>query len=1313
MTRYVYAFGGGTADGRARDKSVLGGKGANLAEMASLGLPVPPGFTISTDVCRYVMEHGAGEYPPALSDEVGGALARVEELAKARFGGPVVSTAAGAPLLVSVRSGAPASMPGMMDTILNLGLNDQTVAALAAQSSNARFAWDCYRRFVAMYGEVVLGVVAPSEQDEAPFDVLLDDLKRRHKANRDQDLGEAALREAVALFKAKVLEVTGAPFPDDVRTQLWGAIGAVFRSWNNPRADYYRKLHGIPASMGTAVNVQAMVFGNLGDDCATGVAFTRNPATGTAELYGEFLTNAQGEDVVAGIRTPKPLTELASVLPAAHAELVRVAKLLEDHFRDMQDLEFTIQRGQLFMLQTRNGKRTGKAMVKIAVEMVTEGKLTPREAVLRVDPNKLDEVLHPTIDPKARPPAAAKGLPASPGAAIGRIVFTANAAQEWAQKGEQVILVRTDTSPEDIHGMKAASGILTARGGMTCVAGDTRVLTDHGLLTAVEVFAIFERGSLIKILSFDTRAMRPVWRDVVAAGKKPSSVISVSVSQTGRVDENVLRLTSDHKTYVLERRALAKKPIEQVLSAEDFIVAIDRIPPLTETATSPSLAYVAGALMSDGYVKVTPTKGSVTFIQKPTEEKAAFIAEVERAFLAAFEVPFSYVRERETVSTLRGREIRGSVQDRICFRREPAARLAWIRDNLPTWVMSLDETALRMFLAGYVDGDGTYAAESSEVRLQITISGTKPRNLEGVVLACLRLGIVPQVTTNRDAFCVQIVERVEDILSFTQRVHAEIRPRTYESRCLAVRGLFEDIVDDVNFMGRVREGIKRNLMFGAHKVRRDILPLCPGDAARDLEALLSAPIRSLRVKQVAEAEPAEVFNFEVDAADEIDKNFVVFTSRLTPVLVSNSHAAVVARGMGKCCVTSCTSLRVDAAKKTAAIVGGGKETRLKEGDKITLDGSTGEVFLGSAPLVPAQLGSELGTLMEWVDSFRTLKVRTNADTPIDARTARSFGAEGIGLCRTEHMFFQPERILAVREMILAADEAGRRAALAKILPMQRGDFAELFRVMDGLPVTIRLLDPPLHEFLPHAPAEIEEVAAQLGKPASVIAAKVAELTEANPMLGHRGCRLAITYPEIYETQAKAIAEAAAEVHAAGVAVHPEIMIPLVMTPQELSGLRGLVASAFERALAAAGVSIPYTIGTMIELPRACVVADRIAEHADFFSFGTNDLTQTTFGLSRDDAGRFLPTYVDRGVLPADPFAVLDQDGVGALIELGVRGGRVTRPTLKVGICGEHGGEPSSVEFCHRAGFDYVSCSPFRVPIARVAAARAALAQEPK
>jgi pyruvate, orthophosphate dikinase len=873
---WVYRFGGGAAEGGAGEKALLGGKGANLSEMTQLGIPVPPGFTLTTEVCRHVMT--GGDYPDGLKDEVDAALARVEELTGARFGDRE------RPLLVSVRSGAPVSMPGMMDTVLNLGLNDTTVAGLAAQTGDARFAWDCYRRFVAMYGDVVLGVVAPGEHDPSPFERLLDEARERYRVDRDADLTEAALRELVAGFKAEVVKATGTPFPDDVRDQLWGAIAAVFRSWDTPRAQAYRRMNGIAGEMGTAVNVQAMVFGNLGEDSATGVAFTRNPSTGEAALYGEFLTNAQGEDVVAGIRTPQPISELERIQPAAFRQLAEVCQRLEARFKDMQDVEFTIQRGTLWMLQTRTGKRTGQAMVKVAVDLVAEGVLSHSDAVRRIDPARLDEVLHPTIDPKARPKAVAKGLPASPGAVIGRVVFSAGDAQAWAQKGERVILVRVETSPEDIHGMKAAVGILTARGGMT------------------------------------------------------------------------------------------------------------------------------------------------------------------------------------------------------------------------------------------------------------------------------------------------------------------------------------------------------------------------------------------------------------------------------------SHAAVVARGMGKCCITGCSALRVHGARARMTL----GEITVKQGDTITLDGSTGEVFTGVLPLVPARMTGELSQLMGWVDEVRALRVRTNADTPADARTARAFGAEGIGLCRTEHMFFQPDRILAVRQMILARDEVGRRAALAKILPMQREDFLSIFRVMNGLPVTIRLLDPPLHEFLPHTDHEIEEVANELGEPAAALSAKVVELTEANPMLGHRGCRLAITHPEIYETQAQAIAEAAAAAVAEGVRVHPEIMIPFVFIPGELARLRAQVSAVVDRVFAAAGQAIPYHVGTMIELPRACLVADQIAAHADFFSFGTNDLTQTTLGLSRDDVSRFLPAYLETDLLAIDPFVALDQDGVGQLVRLAVERGRGVKPDLQVGICGEHGGEPSSIAFCHRIGLDYVSCSPFRIPIARVAAARAAL-----
>ncbi|MEZ4402702.1 MAG: pyruvate, phosphate dikinase [Kofleriaceae bacterium] len=896
MNRWLYTFGCDPASAvpparvpdRAAAKQLLGGKGAGLVEMTQLGLPVPPGFTLTTEVARHRSQTGAA--PAGLDAEIAAAIAAVGAATGTAFGD------GDRPLLVSVRSGAPVSMPGMMDTILNLGLNPVTVAGLAARTGDARFAWDCYRRFLAMYSEVVLGVGADADDhDESVFERLLADRKYAAGVSKDSELPAAELEQLCAAYHAAVLAATGAPFPDDVQVQLAGAIDAVFRSWDNPRAEAYRQMQGISAAMGTGVTVQAMVFGNLGDSSATGVAFTRDPSTGAAALYGEYLINAQGEDVVAGVRTPEHIDGLARDFPEAHAALVDVCARLEAHHADMQDLEFTVQDRQLWMLQSRTGKRTGRAMVKIAVDLVREGRIDQATAIRRIEPPKLDELLHPTLDPKARPAAAlAKGLPASPGAAIGAVVFTAAEAAAAAGKGERVLLVRTETSPEDIVGMKAAVGILTARGGMT------------------------------------------------------------------------------------------------------------------------------------------------------------------------------------------------------------------------------------------------------------------------------------------------------------------------------------------------------------------------------------------------------------------------------------SHAAVVARGMGKPCITGASGVRVEAARGQVTIAGkgGAPDQVFRRGDVLTLDGGTGEVFAGPLPLAPAALSPELAELMAWVDATRTLKVRTNADTPTDARTARAFGAEGIGLCRTEHMFFAADRILAVREMILADDEAGRRAALAKILPMQQADFTEIFTAMDGLPVTIRLLDPPLHEFLPHRGAEVASVAASLGLTPEAVTAKVAGLTEANPMLGHRGCRLAITFPEIYEVQAVAIARAALAARAAGADVHPEIMIPFVIVPEELARLRALVEATVERELTSAGQALRYTIGTMIELPRACLVADQIAAHADFFSFGTNDLTQTTLGLSRDDVASFLPSYLEAGLLAADPFVTLDVAGVGQLVATAVARGRQAKPGLKLGVCGEHGGDPASVAAFHRLGLDYVSCSPFRVPIARVAAAQAALAKDP-
>ena len=882
--KWVYNFGDGRAEGRASMKETLGGKGANLAEMASLGLPVPPGFTITSDVCTYYYEHSKS-YPKELTGQVEKALEQVGKVAGKIFGD------AKNPLLVSVRSGARASMPGMMDTVLNLGLNDQTVEALAELSGDRRFAYDSYRRFITMYSDVVLGF------EHHNFEDILDTFKDGQGYQSDTDLTADDWVELVGKYKDALRKETGKDFPQDPHDQLWGAIGAVFGSWMNARAVTYRRLHDIPQSWGTAVNVQAMVFGNLGETSATGVAFTRNPSTGAKHLYGEFLINAQGEDVVAGIRTPQDITETArkesgsdrpsmeAAMPDAFKELTRIYTLLEKHYRDMQDMEFTVERGKLWMLQTRNGKRTARAALRIAVELANEGLITRKEAIARVEPSSLDQLLHPTIDPVATRDVIATGLPASPGAASGEIVFSSDEAAKLQADGRKVILVRIETSPEDIHGMHAAEGILTTRGGMT------------------------------------------------------------------------------------------------------------------------------------------------------------------------------------------------------------------------------------------------------------------------------------------------------------------------------------------------------------------------------------------------------------------------------------SHAAVVARGMGKPCVSGAGTIRVDYGRGLMAI---GSRT-FKAGDVITIDGAMGQVLAGRMPMIEPELSGEFGTLMAWADEARKLRVRTNADTPADARVAIKFGAEGIGLCRTEHMFFEETRIRTVREMILADDEQRRRAALAKLLPMQRADFVELFEIMQGLPVTIRLLDPPLHEFLPHTQSEIEEVARAMDADPRRLQDRVRELAEFNPMLGFRGVRLAIAYPEIAEMQARAIFEAAAvAAKRTGKPVVPEIMVPLIATKAELDMIKGRIEVTAQSVMKDQGAKFTYQVGTMIELPRAALLAGEIANSAEFFSFGTNDLTQTTYGISRDDAGGFLGTYISRGIFEVDPFISLDRDGVGELIRIGVTRGRKTRPGLKVGICGEHGGDPASVTFCHQLGLDYVSCSPYRVPIARLAAAQAAL-----
>ena len=865
-------------------RNELGGKGANLAEMSRLGVPVPAGFTIGTAICNEFYERGR-KLPARVKREALAALAKIERIMEARFGD------AERPLLVSVRSGARVSMPGMMDTVLNLGLNDRTVEGLAAQSGDRRFAFDSYRRFVQMYGDVVLGV------DHDRFEATLERMKLARGVEGDSELSAGDLAKLVAEFKAIVLDATGKPFPEKPLDQLWGAVAAVFGSWRIPRAETYRRLNGIPSDWGTAVNVQAMVFGNLGEESATGVAFTRDPSTGEKRFFGEYLPQAQGEDVVAGIRTPHAISRadrapgappsMQEALPDCYRQLLDVARRLEKHFAEMQDLEFTVQRGKLWMLQTRTGKRTARAAVKIAVDLAREKTIDTRTAVMRVEPSQLDQLLHPTLDAAAAPPPLGQGLPASPGAAGGRVVFDADTAEEAAARGEKVILVRRETSPEDIGGMHAAQGILTALGGMT------------------------------------------------------------------------------------------------------------------------------------------------------------------------------------------------------------------------------------------------------------------------------------------------------------------------------------------------------------------------------------------------------------------------------------SHAAVVARGMGKCCVAGCSELSVDPARGRAEI--GGVE--LKEGDVVTLDGSTGRIYRGEVATVRAPLGSDFRKLMGWADKYRRMRVRGNADTPEDAAQAVEFGAEGIGLCRTEHMFFQPERLLAVRRTILAGDARERAEALEEILPMQRDDFAGIFRALKGRPVTIRLLDPPLHEFLPHTDAELAQMAADMGVPEPELRRKVEALREFNPMLGHRGCRLAITYPEIYEVQVRAIVEAACLCAQEGVRTRPEIMVPLTASAEEMAVLRELIDRTAKAALKRAGRRLSYQVGTMIEVPRAALVAGEIAALADFFSFGTNDLTQTAMGLSRDDSGRFLPEYVERELLPEDPFVSLDADGVGQLVDLAAERGRGAKPGLKLGICGEHGGDPRSIGFCESVGLDYVSCSPFRVPIARLAAAQAAIEAE--
>ncbi len=1284
-------------------KDLLGGKGANLAEMANLGIPVPPGFTISTEVCAIYSENNQ-QLPKSLEKDMKEGISFIEKKMAAKFGDPEN------PLLVSVRSGARASMPGMMDTILNLGLNEETLKGLIERTGNDRFGYDAYRRFIQMYSDVVL------EIDRENFEHLLDALKKSKGVKLDTDLTAGDLKGLCDKFKSLVENKLGRPFPDDPWEQLNGAIGAVFRSWNNKRAIEYRRINNIPAHWGTAVNVQAMVFGNMGDDCATGVAFTRDPSTGERRFFGEYLVNAQGEDVVAGIRTPQPINifgkksesekSLEEIMPKIYSELEKIYQKLEKHYRDMQDIEFTIQQGKLWMLQTRNGKRTTGAAVRIATEMVKEGLISKDEAILRIEPAQLDQLLHPTFDPKAPKEVVAKGLPASPGAAVGRIVFSADHALEWSEKGEKVILVRIETSPDDIHGMNVAAGILTARGGMTCVAGSTKILTSLGFITAEEANDHFSKAGTFKILSYDCKKQRSVWRTVVATGKRKAVTRSISVSQTGRMGDNSVCITNDHKVYTVENRKLVKKPLKEIVDNGQYVCIPDKIPSLAMSGTANAeTAYLAGAIFTDGCIRLSQRRGAVIFTQKPTKAKECFINEVARCHEKVFGMPFKAERLKRTSGYLRGRKIAGEAMDYMSFRKGYAEKLLAIRNNISGFILSLDDEGCWRFLAGAIDGDGSLNREACRINIYVS----KDWLLQGIILACLRLGILPQVTTNRNIYNVQIVEQLDKLFLYTKRVSGDVNERIYGTKLFSARSLFMDRWKDMNADGKMGEIIKRNLLIDKEKVYRSYVPIC--NPKEELKAILESDFRMQRVKynDNGKGRTELVYNFEVDAEEKLDKNFLIFTNRYTPVLISNSHAAVVARGMGKCCVAGCGEIQIDYSKKELRAR---DKVTFREGDWLSLNGSTGEVIAGKLATTQPELTGEFGVLMGWVDEIRRLKVRTNADTPRDAEVAKKFGAEGIGLCRTEHMFFEPDRIDVMREMIVADDVEARKKALKKLLPYQKGDFKGIFRVMNGLPVTVRLLDPPLHEFLPQKDSEINELAGKIGITPEKLRGKVSSLHEFNPMLGHRGCRLGVTYPEIYAMQTQAIMEAVCELKRdENINSLPEIEIPLVAHVNELKLLKAVSEKVAEEVISRTGVKVAYRIGTMIELVRAAITADEIAHFADFFSFGTNDLTQTTFGLSRDDAGRFLKEYVDKHVLSGDPFVTIDQGGVGKIMQIAIEKGRMTKPDLEIGICGEHGGEAQSVMFCHQIGLNYVSCSPYRVPIARLAAAQAVLKEK--
>ncbi len=1273
-------------------KMLLGGKGANLAEMTRIGLPVPYGFTITTDVCKAYYENGK-KHPELLDEQMFEAVKKLETKTGKKFGDEKK------PLLVSVRSGAPASMPGMMDTILNLGINDVVVETLTKETNNPRFAWDSYRRFITMFGDVVM------EVDRMKFEHIMDEIKHKNKIKLDTELTTEMLKELVTKQKELYKKETGEVFPQNPIEQLKRSRDAVFRSWMNDRAIVYRRINHVPSDWGTAVNVQEMVFGNMGEDSGTGVAFTRNPSTGENKFYGEFLMNAQGEDVVAGIRTPKKVEDLGKVLPKVYEELVAIRSKLESAYKDMQDFEFTIEHEKLYMLQTRNGKRTAHAAVKIAVDMEKEKLITKEEAVLRVEPASLDQLLHKQFDPKHKYEVLTEGLPASPGAAVGKVVFNAEDAKMMAEKGEKVILSRLETSPEDIEGMHSAVGILTARGGMTCVGGESLLLTDKGFFGAEQLFNEIEKEKKISILSFDSKSMKSVWKPVIAAGRKKSDTIEVNFSQSGRTKENSLVLTPDHKMIIIQNRELVKKPFNEVLKEKEFISIVDKIP-FEAKNTDSKFAYLVGAISTDGYTNLSSRRGYTVFTQKNIPSKERFIGTINQYFLELFGYEMKQ-RVKESNSFINGRHISGTATDFICHNKTVTAQFVETKQELAQWALELDEFSTLNFLAGAIDGDGSFSGN----RIHIYVS--KENLAQALVVSCLKLGVVPQVSVNRNIYNIQIVEKMNEILTHSKRFLPRAEKKLYESKLFAPKQLLADILEKSSFSSnskqRIRDGITRNLLFGKEKLEKYVTNLSDVNAKNKLENIFASDLRMYRADKTKEMGEQMVYNFEVYSENELDKNFVVFTKRYTPILVSNSHAAVVARGMGKCCVAGCDEITMDEKGKKFTCKG----TVVKEGDIISLNGSTGHVIIGAVPVVEPTLSGDFEILMKWADEFRKLKIRTNADTPKDAKIAREFGAEGIGLVRTEHMFFDATRIKAVREMILAKDVEGRKKALKKIEPFQQEDFEGIFEVMDGLPVIIRMLDPPLHEFLPKQEQlkEIEEISKELGTTPKTILETIESLHEFNPMLGFRGCRLAIVYSEIMEMQVRAIFNAALSVQKKGIKALPEIEIPLVGNVKEYIPLAELT-HRIAKEVGAEG-KVHYTVGTMLEVPRAALTADVLAREAEFMSFGTNDLTQMTCGFSRDDAGKFLGKYVEKRIYERDPFQSIDEQGVGLLMEHAVKLARGVNPKIDIGICGEHGGDPTSVEFCHKIGMSNVSCSPYRVPIARLAAAQAAIKEKRK